>query len=84
MVLILLAESNMDSSVRYETSGDGASAYPYVYGPQTLDAVIDSFPFVRNESGYRLSDELLRHYPLGRYQCYSRTYDVTAAAFAPD
>lgn len=61
LVLLLLDESSLDSPVRYETSGDGASAYPHVYGPLTLDAVLDSYPFEQDETGYRLPDELLRH-----------------------
>lgn len=60
LVLLLLDESSLDSPVRYETSGDGASAYPHVYGPLTSDAVLDSYPFEQDETGYRLPDELLR------------------------
>lgn len=61
LVLLLLDESSLDSPVRYETSEDGESAYPHVYGPLTLDAVLDSFPFVQDETGYRLPGGLLRH-----------------------
>ncbi|QLD86166.1 DUF952 domain-containing protein [Natronomonas halophila] len=61
MVLLLLNEPSLDSPVRYETSGDGASAYPHVYGPLTLDAVVESFSFVQDETGFRLPDKLLRY-----------------------
>ncbi|TKX35058.1 DUF952 domain-containing protein [Halorubrum sp. CGM5_25_10-8B] len=61
MVLLLLDESGLDSPVRYETSSDGASVFPHVYGPLTLDGVIDSFPFPQDETGYRLPDELLQY-----------------------
>jgi uncharacterized protein (DUF952 family) len=61
MVLLLLDESGLNSPVRYETSSDGASVFPHVYGPLTLDAVIDSFPFLKNETRYRLPDELLQY-----------------------
>jgi len=61
MVLLLLDESRLDSPVRYETSGDGASAFPHVYGPLTLDGVVDSFSFEQDETGYRLPDGLMRH-----------------------
>lgn len=59
MVLLLLDGSSLDSPVRYESGENGASAYPHVYGPLTLDAVVESFPFVQDETGFRLPDELL-------------------------
>jgi uncharacterized protein (DUF952 family) len=57
--LLALEESRLDAPVRYETNDGGTSAFPHVYGPLTLDAVVDAFPFERDETGYRLPDELL-------------------------
>lgn len=62
MVLLLLDESRIDPPVRYETTGENASsAYPHVYGPLTLDAVVESFPFVQDETGFRLPEDLLNY-----------------------
>lgn len=61
LVLLLLDESELDPPVRYESSDEGGSAFPHVYGPLSLDAVVDSFPFERDETGYRLPDDLLRY-----------------------
>jgi uncharacterized protein (DUF952 family) len=61
MMLLVLDESNLDSPVRYESGDDGSSAFPHVYGPLSLDSVVDSFRFEQDETGYRLPDELLRY-----------------------
>ncbi|KAB1192574.1 DUF952 domain-containing protein [Haloferax sp. MBLA0076] len=60
-VLLLLDESRLESPVRYETNEDGGSAFPHVYGPLTLGAVVDSFEFVRDETGFRLPDGMLNY-----------------------
>jgi len=60
LVLVLLDESRLDAPVRYETDGeDGKSAFPHVYGPLTLDAVIEAVPFEQDETGFRLPEDLL-------------------------
>ena len=46
LVLLLLNESQIETPVRYETDGeDGKSAFPHVYGPLALDAVVEAFLF---------------------------------------
>lgn len=61
LVLALLNEDRLDAPVRYETDGEtGESAFPHVYGPLTLDAVVETFPFERDETGFRLPEQLLR------------------------
>lgn len=58
LVLLLLDESKIGPQVRYETNGeDGESAFPHVYGP--LDAVVESFSFTQDETGFRLPGKLL-------------------------
>jgi uncharacterized protein (DUF952 family) len=59
MRLLVIDESRLDASVQYGTNDDGASPFPHVYGPLTLDAVVEAFPFDRDETGYRLPEELL-------------------------
>mgnify|MGYP006288974759 CR=1 FL=1 len=60
LVLLLLDESEIESPVRYETDGeDGESAFPHVYGPLPLDAVIEVFSFEQDETGFRLPEKLL-------------------------
>ncbi|WP_200531526.1 DUF952 domain-containing protein [Halorubrum sp. LN27] len=62
LMLVLLDESHLDAPVRYETDGeDGKSAFPHVYGPLTLDAVIEIFPFEQDETGFRLPEDLLKN-----------------------
>lgn len=56
----MLDESAIDSPVRYESVGEG-SAFPHVYGPVSLDAVVDSFQFERDDTGYRLPSDLFRY-----------------------
>jgi uncharacterized protein (DUF952 family) len=60
LVLLLLDESRLDAPVRYG-AGDGESAFPHVYGPLTLAAVVESFPFERDETGYRLPAALFAY-----------------------
>ncbi|WP_161973220.1 DUF952 domain-containing protein [Halostella litorea] len=62
LVLVLLDESRLDAPVRYETDGeDGKSAFPHVYGPLTMDAVIETVPFEQDETGFRLPENLLNN-----------------------
>jgi uncharacterized protein (DUF952 family) len=61
MILLLLDESRLSAPVRYETNEDGNSAFPHVYGPLTLDAVVDSFPFEQDDTGFRLPEGLLAY-----------------------
>lgn len=58
LVLALLDESRLDPPVQYE-SEDGGSAFPHVYGPLSLDAVVETFPFEQDETGFRLPKQLL-------------------------
>ncbi|ELZ94931.1 hypothetical protein C440_07642 [Haloferax mucosum ATCC BAA-1512] len=60
-VLLLLDESRLEAPVRYETNEDGGSSFPHVYGPLTLDAVVDSFDFERDQTGFRLPEGLLNY-----------------------
>lgn len=61
MVLLLLDESRLGSRVRYESGQEGTSAYPHVYGPLQLDAVVEAFAFEQDETGYRLPADLLAY-----------------------
>jgi uncharacterized protein (DUF952 family) len=59
-VLLLLDESRIEAPVRYETDGEDAkSAFPHVYGPLTLDHLVEAFQFEQDETGFRLPEELL-------------------------
>lgn len=59
MMLLVLDESRIDAPVRYETNESSESAYPHVYGPLTLDAVVDAFRFEQDDTGFRLPADLL-------------------------
>lgn len=61
MVLLLLDEPRFESPVRYETNGDRNSAFPHVYGPLTLDTVVETFDFEQDETGFRLPKSLLNY-----------------------
>lgn len=62
LVLALLDVSRLNAPVRYETDGeDGKSAFPHVYGPLILDAVVETFPFEQDETGFRLPEQLLKN-----------------------
>jgi uncharacterized protein (DUF952 family) len=59
-VLLLLDESKIEPTVRYETDGDdGRSAFPHVYGPLKLDYVVEAFSFEQDATGFRLPKKLL-------------------------
>lgn len=60
LILVLLDASRLDAPVRYETDDDGQSAFPHVYGPLTLDAVVETFSFEQDETGFRLPARLLK------------------------
>jgi uncharacterized protein (DUF952 family) len=60
--LLVLDESRIKTPVRYETNEkDGKSPFPHVYGPLRLEHVVESVPFERDETGFRLPEELLNH-----------------------
>lgn len=60
LMLILLDEDRLNVPIQYETDGeDEKSAFPHVYGPLTLGAVVETFPFEQDETGFRLPENLL-------------------------
>jgi uncharacterized protein (DUF952 family) len=61
LILVVLDESRLDAPVRYETDDATGSAFPHVYGPLPLEAVVDSFEFPRDETGFRLPPALLAY-----------------------
>lgn len=61
-VLLLLDESKIETPVRYETEGEnGKSAFPHVYGPLTLDHIVETFRFEQDETGFHLPEKLLNN-----------------------
>lgn len=61
LVLLVLDEDLIDAPVRYEVPEGGESAFPHVYGPIDADWVVDVVDFPRDETGFRLPEELLAY-----------------------
>jgi uncharacterized protein (DUF952 family) len=63
LILLLLDEEKIESEVRWEDPENLGRAYPHIYGPLNLSAVVGVLPFLRDQNGNFVKNEELKIYP---------------------
>jgi uncharacterized protein (DUF952 family) len=57
LVLLCVASERLAGVVRHEHAEDAGEAFPHLYGPLNLDAVVDVVPIAEGSDGFELPDE---------------------------
>lgn len=57
LVLLCVASERLTGVVRREHAEDAGEAFPHLYGPLNLDAVVEVLPIVEGSGGFELPDE---------------------------
>jgi uncharacterized protein (DUF952 family) len=57
LVLLCVASERLAGVVRHEHAADAGEAFPHLYGPLNLDAVIEVIPIAEDPEGFELPDE---------------------------
>ena len=58
LVLLCVAPERLAADIRYEHAEDAGEAFPHLYGPLNLDAVIGVAPIVEGAGGFELPVEV--------------------------
>ncbi len=59
LVLLCIDPARLTSRLRWEPSADAfAGDFPHVYGPITVDAVVQVVPWERGEEGFEVPEEV--------------------------
>jgi uncharacterized protein (DUF952 family) len=57
LVLLCVECERLAGVVRHEHAEDAGEAFPHLYGPLNLDAVVDVVPIAEGKDGFELPDE---------------------------
>jgi uncharacterized protein (DUF952 family) len=57
LVLLCVASERLAGVVRHEHAADAGEAFPHLYGPLNLDAVVEVIPLAEGPDGFELPDE---------------------------
>jgi uncharacterized protein (DUF952 family) len=57
LVLLCVAPERLTGAVRHEHAEDAGEAFPHLYGPLNLDAVVEVAPIAEGSDGFELPDE---------------------------
>jgi uncharacterized protein (DUF952 family) len=56
VVLLCVASERLAAVVRHEHAEDAGEAFPHLYGPLNLDAVVEVIPIAEGPDGFELPD----------------------------
>ena len=57
LVLLCVSSERLAAVVRHEHAADAGEAFPHLYGPLNLDAVVQVIPLAEGPDGFELPDQ---------------------------